>query len=90
MVATEEVRGALEEVLDGDADTGRVRVRIGGEIRIREMQDCSVISATYRVGNLTVGRLSVIGPRRMEYGRIVALVEEITDHLSEALVRARL
>lgn len=42
-------------------------IQIGEEINIREMSDCSVVSATYRLGGEVVGRVGVIGPKRMEY-----------------------
>lgn len=66
------------------APTG-VHVQIGEEIRLREMQDCSLITATYRVGDETIGRIGVLGPRRMEYGKVVAVVQEVADRLSDQL-----
>ncbi|WP_264842080.1 heat-inducible transcriptional repressor HrcA [Caldinitratiruptor microaerophilus] len=76
----------VQEVL-GSPESGDLSVQIGEEIRLRELHDCSVISATYRIGGRVVGRLGVIGPRRMEYGRVIGLVEDLTRHLSEAASR---
>lgn len=78
----------VQEVLGTLEDEGELSVQIGEEIRVRELQDCSVISATYRIGDRTVGRLGVIGPRRMEYGKVIGLVEDITRHLSEVAPRS--
>lgn len=59
-----------------------VDITIGEEIRYREVQDCSLISASYRIGNQLVGRIGVLGPKRMEYAKVVAVVEEVAKRLS--------
>ena len=61
-----------------------VAVTIGEENPVREGRDLSVVLAPYRVGN-TVGRLAVVGPRRMDYGRAVGAVSEFEKVLSEML-----
>ncbi len=68
------------------ADEGHgVRVSIGKENPYSDIQDCSLVSATYHVGGHVVGSLGVIGPTRMEYARMVAMVELIASTLSELL-----
>lgn len=71
----------------GTPGDSRVAITIGEEIRYREMADCSVVTATYRVGDQTVGRIGVLGPKRMEYAKVVSLVDNITQRLSEKLSR---
>lgn len=66
-----------------------VNIQIGEEIQVRELTDCSVVSATYRVGDQVVGRMGVIGPKRMEYGRIVGVMHSITRHFTESMERNR-
>lgn len=79
----------LEEVLNlPESDT--VQIQIGAEIKLQELHDCSIISATYTAGGKTVGRVGVIGPRRMDYGRVVAMVDEVTRRLSGILGRQKL
>lgn len=79
----------LDEVLSLP-DLDKVQVQIGEEIKVHELQDCSIISATYTAGNRTIGRIGVIGPRRMDYGRVIALVDEVTRRLTSVLGRQRL
>lgn len=71
--------------------TGRgrpgVAITIGEEIHYREMADCSLVTATYRVGDETLGRIGVLGPKRMEYAKVVSLVDNVTQRLSEKLSR---
>ena len=83
-----------EEIVAGVLEGGRqkdqwVNIQIGEEIQVRELSDCSVVSATYRVGDQVVGRMGVIGPKRMEYGRIVGVMHSITRRLTESMQRNR-
>lgn len=82
-----------EDVVAGVLEVGgkddQVSIQIGEEIRVRELTDCSVISTTYRLGDQVVGKMGVIGPKRMEYGRVVGLMNSITRHLSESAQRNR-
>ena len=63
-------------------------VRIGPENKMPEFSDCSVITATYRVGNNTAGTMGIIGPTRMNYARVVSVMNymgrAISDMLSDA------
>ena len=49
------------------------------------MQDCSVVTATYKVGGAAVGTLGVIGPVRMDYARVLALMRHIGRSMSDVL-----
>jgi heat-inducible transcriptional repressor len=71
----------LEESDDGSPAPGLVRIAIGRENAGEKAERYSVISARYRMGD-TVGTVGVIGPTRMDYGRVVALVENMARLLS--------
>ena len=60
---------------------------IGGENTLKEFQDCSVISATYKVNGLTIGAVGVLGPTRMDYAKVIAIVEFMTRSLAQVLTR---
>ncbi|MHB9144125.1 MAG: heat-inducible transcriptional repressor HrcA [Symbiobacteriia bacterium] len=78
----------VHDILTGAGPAeSRVAITIGEEIRYREMADCSLVTATYRVGDQTVGRIGVLGPKRMEYAKVVSLVDNITQRLSAKLSR---
>lgn len=62
-----------------------VQVMIGTESLVDDIQDCSVVTATYRVGQHVIGRLMVLGPRRMQYARVIAIVQSVSEELSRAL-----
>ncbi len=60
-----------------------VVVTIGDENKDEELQDYSLITATYSVDGQTVGKIGVIGPTRMRYGEITSIVKYLTDNLND-------
>ena len=58
---------------------------IGSENELEPLQDCSVVTATYRIGGMPVGTMGVIGPTRMNYGKVVSVLEFMSRSLSEIL-----
>ncbi len=79
----------VADVLEVGQDTEGVSIQIGEEIRVRELTDCSVVSATYRLGDQVIGKMGVIGPKRMEYARVVGVMNSITRNLIESTQRNR-
>lgn len=77
----------MADVLDVDTETEGVSVQIGEELRVRELSDCSVVSATYRLGDRVIGKMGVIGPKRMEYARVVSIMNAVTAFLTESTSR---
>lgn len=64
-------------------------VTIGGENNLKELQDCSVISAVYRVDGEALGTIGLIGPTRMDYTKAIAMVDFMTKTLTELLTKRR-
>lgn len=62
-----------------------VQVRIGSEHQLESAHHCSIISASYMVDGDPVGTIGVIGPLRMDYSKVVGLVDLLTRDFSEAL-----
>ena len=63
----------------------RVTVRIGSENPLEPMRTCTLVSSTYQRGLVPVGSVGVLGPTRMAYDKVIALVEATADYLSDAL-----
>ena len=57
-------------------------IKIGDEIKETRMQQCSIITARYQIGNIS-GTLGLIGPMRMNYSKLVSLVEYIAKVITE-------
>ncbi len=65
-----------------DSETG-IQVYIGQESRLQTMQDCSVVTATYELGEGMYGRIGVIGPKRMDYDKVVSTLKTLMAQLDE-------
>jgi len=68
-------REQLLELLDRTLSAGGVQVLIGSEANIEAVQDISVVSTRFGHARGRTGALGVIGPTRMDYGKVVPLVE---------------
>ena len=66
-------------------DGVELTVRIGTENDNPELKDCSVVTVNYRVGNEQAGSMGVIGPTRMDYGKVVAVLKCVSENLSNVL-----
>lgn len=84
---TERVVALLEDVhaSNPDAGSGTVTVRIGSENDGEALGSYSIVTSPYRMGD-TVGTLGVIGPTRMDYAHVVAIVENMADLLNRPSV----
>ncbi len=62
-------------------------ILIGREIKISQLQNCSLIMGSYRIGNEVSGSIGLLGPTRMQYGKSVATLEEMIKNLSYLLTK---
>lgn len=65
-----------------------VSVKIGSDSPIEDLNDVSVISASFKTGKESKGSISVIGPTRMPYEKVVSLVEYISKNLEMVLTNS--
>src|SRR6266853_1003590 len=75
----------LNECVTSKSAAGNVRVVIGRENVASSMKRCSVITTSYRVGGDVSGTLGVVGPMRIEYGRLMAVVNYLAHFIERAL-----
>jgi heat-inducible transcriptional repressor len=64
-------------------------VKIGAELGADDMAECSLVTVPYNVGD-AVGVLAILGPRRMPYGRLMALATGTADSLGRYLTDVEL
>lgn len=62
-----------------------ISIKIGDENFIPEAKDCSVISAVYFLGDRPLGTIGLIGPRRINYSKVMAIMTEVMKELNESL-----
>lgn len=60
-------------------------ITIGSENEHEQLQDCSVVTATYTVGGQQMGTFGIIGPTRMNYGKVISVLEYMRRSLGEVL-----
>ncbi len=68
----------------------RLSVRIGTENSWEPMHICTLISSTYGQDDLSVGSISLLGPKRMLYENAIPLVQATADYISEALSASKI
>lgn len=61
-----------------------IQIRIGSENKHLAMENCSVITASFLVGQEQQGAIAIIGPTRMDYRRVVTLLDVMRNSLSQA------
>ena len=80
------VSGALS---DGDNETG-IQVYIGDESRIQTMKDCSVVTATYDLGEGVKGTIGIVGPKRMDYENVMDNLKHLKSQLDGILKKNKM
>jgi heat-inducible transcriptional repressor len=80
-----EKRTGLLQLLDVSSRAEGVQIFIGGESDLVPLDGMAVITAPYKVDNIIVGTLGVIGPTRMAYDRVIPIVDITSKLLTSAL-----
>jgi len=80
-------KARLVRLLNQCLAVGGVRAWIGEDSELTSELDFSLVAAPYRAGERVMGSLGILGPSRMEYDKVIPLVEYLADTLSEALAR---
>lgn len=66
----QQLASLVNRTLSGQEETG-IQVYIGNESPVATMRDCSVVTATYELGEGIQGTIGIIGPKRMDYENVV-------------------
>jgi heat-inducible transcriptional repressor len=80
-----EEKAVIVQLLNRCMEGEGVQVFIGSESGIRDMGDCSLVIANYKAGEHVGGTVAVLGPTRMEYDRVIPLVENTARVLTRIL-----
>lgn len=68
-------------------DSPGIQIRIGSENNLSAVEDCSIITATYSMAENQVGSIAIIGPKRMDYQRVITLLDYMSEDLTKLLRR---
>jgi len=81
-----ELHEFLQEVSSGDEETGTgIQVYIGSETNVETMKDCSVVTATYELGEGVKGTIGIVGPKRMDYKNVMDNLSNLKSQLDQVL-----
>ncbi len=80
-----EQKSELLSLLDASRHAPGVHIFIGNESGLAGLDECSIVSAPYASNGQVIGTLAVIGPKRMDYERVVPIVDVTAKLLSNAL-----
>lgn len=85
-----ENKDIIIHVLDKNKEEAKsdLAISIGQENKDEKLSDYSMISKEYKIGDLT-GTLGIMGPKRMDYSKIIAAVVYIAEQLTEELTKQR-
>ena len=72
----------VADTMADDKNTG-IQVYIGNETPVQTMKECSVVTATYELGDGMRGTIGIIGPKRMDYDRVVGTLKTLTTQLDD-------
>ena len=70
----------VTETLSNEKNTG-IQVYIGDETPVKTMKDCSVVTATYELGEGMRGTIGIIGPKRMDYEHVMKTLQTLKSEL---------
>ncbi len=89
LISAFEQKDDLIELVHGvnkDTENNRrqIQVYIGQESPLQDMADCSVVTANYQMGNGMKGTVAVIGPKRMDYEKVLSILTQLMNEMDNA------
>ena len=82
------VAGYVNEIEADAVASGRrdsYMIRIGQEISLGGLEDCSFITTTYKMGDTVSGNIGIIGPKRMEYSKVISQINFVRKTLNDGI-----
>lgn len=75
--------GTLVQETLADENNAGIQVYIGDESPIQNMKDCSVVTATYELEEGMKGTIGIIGPKRMDYDKVIGTLKSLMHQLDD-------
>ncbi|MCQ2519234.1 MAG: heat-inducible transcriptional repressor HrcA [Lachnospiraceae bacterium] len=85
LIHTFEEKQPLTELALGSlaSENTGIRVYIGDEAPVESLRDCSVVTATYEIEDGIKGTIGIVGPKRMDYDRVVGTLKQLKNQLDD-------
>lgn len=88
LISAFETKDELAQLVKGVQEEGEgkkpIQVYIGDESPLQNMADCSVVTANYELGNGLKGTIGVIGPKRMDYEKVLEILSKLQSEMDQA------
>ncbi len=78
----QELKDFLSETMSNEENTG-IQIYIGNESPIKRLKDCSVVTATYELGDGMQGTIGIVGPKRMDYENVMDNLKTLKVQLDD-------
>ena len=83
-----ELSHLIEETANLSEEDG-IQVYIGDETPVQNMKDCSIVTATYKMPEGAKGTIGIIGPKRMDYKKVVSTLKNLTTELDDIFKKGK-
>ena len=86
LLSTFEEKQRLEAWVNDEAtdpEEHDIQVYIGDETQVASMKDCSMVTATYRIHEGVYGKIGIVGPKRMNYDKVVGTLQSLMAQLDD-------
>ena len=83
-----ELSHLLEKSINSESEEG-IQVYIGDETPVQNMKDCSLVTATYKMPEGATGTIGIIGPKRMDYKKVVSTLKNLTIELDDIFKKGK-
>ncbi len=83
------LKGLLNSMMENNEenkDQGGIKIKIGEEIDVEEMKDCSIITTSYCIGGERIGAIGIIGPKRMDYQKTILALKDIINNMEQKML----
>jgi heat-inducible transcriptional repressor len=75
----------LFKILEETSCDDDITIKIGAENEYEDIQECTLITGSYKIHDKTLGTVGVLGPTRMDYSRVISIMRRLVDHLNQSL-----
>ncbi len=73
----------LPDKTQGNGEAHDIQVYIGDETQMESMKDCSMVTATYQIREGVYGKIGIVGPKRMDYDKVVGTLNSLMGQLDD-------
>lgn len=91
LLYTFEEKEQLKELISGNNEEGKngIQVYIGEETPMEVMKDCSMVTATYELEEGVYGKIGIVGPKRMDYEKVVSTLHTLMKQLDDIFKKGK-